>query len=307
MDMRRAGSWLLLVTLATLALLACRNETVQKPTPTTATSTPSARVDPPAPALASAAAREPALMPATIDSSPRPIGPYELPFLGKRNVYFVVPSSRAKPQRLVANLHGMCNPPGYACGLWKNAASQIGFLVCPTGNASCGPAMYDAPTWTESVPKMDEDLERAIAVVMEQYPDEVSREAAVLTGFSRGAFAAPEIAKMHAGRWPFLVLNEANVALDARALRKAGVRAVALIAGEKGSNVPGNRATVAQLTKAGFPARLWIMPGAGHYYSNDIDQIMTDAIAWVTANGGGGEGGDAGVERADGGDGRDGG
>jgi len=216
--------------------------------------------------------------------APRAIGPFELPFAEKRNVFFVVPPRRGKA-RLIANLHGMCNPPGYACGYWVNAGSSHGFLVCPTGNASCGPAMYNAPTWTESTTKMDEDLERAIAVVDGAYPGEVSRDGAILTGFSKGAYVAPDIAKMHPGRWPYLILNEANVALDAASLRKSGVRAVAMIAGEKGNEVNGERATVAALEKKGFPAKLWVMPGAGHYYSANIDDIMREAIDWLIAHG----------------------
>src|SRR5580692_5066157 len=53
----------------------------------------------------------------------RPIGPYEIPFDGARNVYFAVPPTRPSsdsPRRLIANLHGLCNPPGYACGYWTH-------------------------------------------------------------------------------------------------------------------------------------------------------------------------------------------
>src|SRR5687767_12137886 len=68
-----------------------------------------------------------------IDAAPPPppaptereIGPYEIPFDGARNVYYVVPKSTKKPQRLLANLHGVCNPPGYACGYWVEAASHV--------------------------------------------------------------------------------------------------------------------------------------------------------------------------------------
>jgi hypothetical protein len=220
-----------------------------------------------------------------VDAGPRDPGPFEIPFLDKRTAYTVAPTSRAKPQRLMVNLHGMCNPPGYACGYWVHAASERGFLVCPTGNGSCGAAAYNAPTWTESFEKMDDDLERAIGVVMARYPEEITRDGAILTGFSKGAYAAPRIAAMHPGRWPYLVLNEADVSLDVPSLRKAGVRAVALIAGEIGGQIAGERKTVATLTKQGYPARLWVMPKAGHFYSANIDAIMAEAIDWAIANG----------------------
>jgi hypothetical protein len=56
--------------------------------------------------------------PAPVEAGPttREIGPYEVPFDGKRNVYYVVSKTTKAPARLLANLHGVCNPPGYACG-----------------------------------------------------------------------------------------------------------------------------------------------------------------------------------------------
>jgi alpha/beta superfamily hydrolase len=130
---------------------------------------------------------------------------------------------------------------------------------------------------------MDADLEHAIAVVDAAHPGEMVREGSVLTGFSLGAYSAVQIARSHPGRWPYLVLNEADVPLDAAQLRAAGVRAVALLAGENGSQVAGERRTAERLAKQGFPARLWVMKGAGHYYSADIDALMAEAIAFVLA------------------------
>ncbi len=175
----------------------------------------------------------------------------------------------------------MCNPPGYACGYWTGAAKAEGFLVCPTGNGSCGGA-FNAPTWTEDEASVDRDLEASIAAVDSAYPNEMDREGAILTGFSRGAYIAPTIAAMHPGRWSYLILTEANVSLDVQRLRAAKVRAVALIAGEWGGELPGERATVKRLHDAGFPAKLFVMPKAGHYYSANIDEIMGEAITFVT-------------------------
>jgi len=132
---------------------------------------------------------------------------------------------------------------------------------------------------------MDGDLERAIDDVGALYPSELDRRGAVLTGFSRGAYAAPFVAMRHPGRWSYLVLVEADVALDAWTLRRAGVKAVALLAGEWGSQIAGERATVAKLEKQGFPAKLWGMPKAGHYYSANIDALMGEAIDWVVRQG----------------------
>jgi hypothetical protein len=237
----------------------------------------------------SAAAPQP-ITSTAIDAAPPPpaereIGPYEVPFDGARNVYYVVPRSTKKPARLIANLHGVCNPPGYACGYWVDAASKVGFLVCPEGNAKCGNNPKGSPTWSQPMPKFDEDLEKAIATVDTRYPGEIDREGAILTGFSLGAWAAYHIAKAHPGRWKYLILTEADVPLDAAQLRAADVRAVALLAGENGTQVAGERRTAERLKKAGYPAQLWVMKGAGHHYSADIDTLMAEAMEFVLSAG----------------------
>ena len=214
----------------------------------------------------------------------RAIGPYEVPFDGPRAVFYVVPRTTGGPHRLMANLHGVCNPPGYACGYWVQAASQVGFLVCPSGNSHCG-GPSGPPTWTEPLARIDADLEKAIEVVSSNHPGEMTREGAVLTGFSLGAYSAVQIARNHPGRWPYLIVNEADVALDVAQLRAAGVKAVALIAGDNGSQISGERRTADKLARQGFPARLWVMKGAGHHYSADIDTIMAEALAFVLSEG----------------------
>jgi hypothetical protein len=237
---------------------------------------------------ASARVADPALIPdsAAPDALalPREIGPYEIPFLGKRTVYFVVPPSRTTPQRLIANLHGICNPPGYACGYWTTAASEFGFLACPTGNAACGGGPNAPPSWDEPIAKIEEDLELSIKVLQDSYPGEIERDGAVLTGFSKGAYTAVTLASRHPGRWPYLILNEANVSLSLSALESAQVRAVALVAGEWGTQLAGERKTYEALKKQGYPINLWVMPKAGHYYSANIDEIMRQALSFVLSH-----------------------
>lgn len=227
-------------------------------------------------------ARPDAIPDATAAIEERPHGPFEVPLEGSRKVYYVVPRVKGTG-RLIANLHGVCNPPGYACGYWVEAASKAGFLVCPEGNSHCG--ANGPPTWSEPVAKMDADLERAISLVDAEYPGEMTREGSILTGFSLGAYSSVQIARNHPERWPYLILVEADVPLDLAQLRAAGVRAVALVAGEIGSQVAGERRSAERLAKQGFPARLWVMKGAGHHYSADIDTIMAEAVAFVLAAG----------------------
>ena len=205
-------------------------------------------------------------------------------FEGKRSAY-VMPPQAAGRVRLIAGLHGVCNPPEYACGYWIAAASQRGLLVCPEGNTHCGAADGNATTWTKPAAGMSADLEKAIAAVADVFVDRFDRKGAVLMGFSKGAYAAPKIAAAHPGRWPYLILVEAKVRTTAAALRAAKVRAVALIAGERSGQHATMRRTAAQLAKQGFAAKLWVMPKAGHHYSANIDAIMAEALDFVVAAG----------------------
>ncbi|HVH41268.1 MAG TPA: hypothetical protein VM925_02965 [Labilithrix sp.] len=274
--MRSVGGFAALIALAVL-LGACPRSPRTTARPDAGVGVASADA---AGALGPSAANDAAPFDASVDApATRPIGPYEVPFDKKRTAYYVAARSTARPARLLANLHGVCNPPGYACGYWVEAAASVGFLVCPSGNSTCG--ANGPPTWTESFPQMDADLERAITAVEARHPGEFGREGSILTGFSLGATAAYQIARAHPGRWPYLVLVEANVPLDKAQLEKAGVRAVALVAGEIGSQVAGERKTSERLAREGYPARLWVMKGAGHHYSADIDAIMAEAIAFV--------------------------
>ncbi len=205
-----------------------------------------------------------------------------------RPVYYAFPREGTRPFRLVAHLHGMCGPPSYACGKWIGAGTDVGAMICPTGNARCGdspysPPSWEASTWPELVAQMDADLERSIAKVDARRPGTFHREGAILTGYSRGAYAAAPIARRHPGRWPYLVLIEANVPLTVEGLKKSGVRAVALVAGEQGLEIAGMRKTEAELVADGFPAKLFVMRRTGHPYSEDIEYVMHDALAYVLA------------------------
>lgn len=213
-------------------------------------------------------------------------GPHEIPLAPGRPIFYALPAAGARPLRLVGHLHGMCGPPSYACGKWIEAGTEVGAMICPTGNARCGdsaygPPSWEAPTWEELVVDMDRDLEASIAKVSAKHAGALRRDGAVLTGYSRGAYAAAVIARMHPGRWPYLVLIEAKVPLAAEALRKAGVRAVALVGGEIGTEIASERKTQEELERAGFPAKLFVMPHAGHLYSDDMERIMRDALAYV--------------------------
>ena len=218
---------------------------------------------------------------APVDAARRDPVILHVPFGADRESFVVMPRDRSRTPRLLAMIHGVCTPPSYVCGSWKEAATATGLLVCPTGNATCGPDGTGAPSWEEPFADIDADLETAIAAVGRRSPAKVVRPGAVLAGYSRGGYAAVILAIRHPGRWPYLIVNEADVDLTVPMLRAAGVRAVALIAGEWGTQLAGERRTVDSLASQGYPAKLWVMPRTGHPYSADIDDIMRESLDFV--------------------------
>ena len=213
------------------------------------------------------------------------IGPYELPLLPPdRTVWYALPWSPDE-HRLIGHLHGQCAPPVYSCGQWIDAGAERGLLVCPTGNERCGSATGPA-MWDESFTLMDQDLERGVQIVDKRLGDGgIDRRGAILTGFSRGGWAAIELVGMHPGRWPLLILIEADVTIRAEYLRRSKVRAVVMVAASQGTELPGMKKSVEALVAEGFPAELLFMPKTGHMYSTDIEEVMRQAFAFVIDNG----------------------
>lgn len=282
----------LLIALAIALAIGCARSKRVDPSPSTSPSSPATRAlalaD--APAAADAAAEAAPADPGVGDAAPAPVevdGPHELALEPGRSIYYAFPRGGARPLRLVAHLHGVCGGPPYACGKWLSAGVEVGAVVCPTGNARCpdSPASvlpsWEAPSWSELVAIMNKDLEASVAKVEAKHRGSICRDGAVLTGYSRGAYAAAVIARQHKDLWPYLVLIEANVSLTAASLRAAGIHAVALVAGEQGDQIGGMRATVEALDKDGFPARLFVMKKTGHLYSEDMELVMRDALAYV--------------------------
>ena len=62
------------------------------------------------------------------------------------------------------------------------------------------------------------------------------------------------------------------------------MRAVALVSGEWSDEKKGMTQTAATLDRAGIPARLFVMPKTGHLYSDKMEDVMKDALAFLVAH-----------------------
>ncbi len=257
-------------------LAACQTASSPAPTPSHSSSVPSDGSA--TPAIADAAADVASAGRAERDN----VGPHEAVMLPGRNVWWAL-AKYEDEHRLVAGLHGQCGGPSYACGSWIDAGTERGFMVCPTGNEHCTSPM-GPPSWDESFALMDQDLELGIKIAQKKTDAGFDREGSVLVGFSRGGWAAIDLVRMHPGRWPYLILIEADVTINKAYLDASKVRAVAMVAAELGTELPGEKKSVDQMKAANYPAELFIMPRTWHLYSTNIDEIMRNALDFVLAH-----------------------
>jgi len=181
-------------------------------------------------------------------------------------------------------LHGACMSTTDTCRRLDALSSDDAWLVCPSGNSTCG---GDASDWSGDGDEKADFLDDAVGEALDSIdlPRADTRRTDVLMGFSRGAFVARDVAYARPGRYRGLVLIGAATVPDAELLRKNGIRRVVLSSGD----YDGSRKTmVVALTKlcaAGIPTR-WVSLGkVWHALPVDSPGRLRDALEWVREDG----------------------
>ncbi len=188
------------------------------------------------------------------------------------------PADASAPRPALVYLHGMWASPEDSCPRLQHAAAARGFLVCPRGNAPLGEGRMWAGTYASVAPQVRAALDAAAALA----PGKLDRSGdGTLLGYSNGAYFAAEIALHEPGRWTGLVLLSMRLELDAAKLRAAGVRRVVLGAGDKDLTAPSLRALAGRLEAEGLPARYVSLGPGGHELPADLDDRMTEPLAWL--------------------------
>jgi hypothetical protein len=170
----------------------------------------------------------------------------------------------------VVVLHGNFDRPEWECGVWADAASFYGFVLCPRGVRTPW-ATPEEDRWTyKGAASVAAEIEAGIAALEARYPRRVTRGAMVLVGFSLGAILAPGLVEASPGKYSHVFLVEGGVEkLDRRrvaSLRRAGVEGVGLAMSAPGRRRLAN-AAIPVLRAAGIRAIFVDMKGAGHGYS----------------------------------------
>jgi predicted esterase len=182
------------------------------------------------------------------------------------------------PRPALVFLHGMWAGPEDACPLLREAASRFGFLVCPRGNTPFDAGVMWSGTGADAAGPVRAALDEASRLPQ----GKLDRGAeGTLIGYSNGAYFAAELARTQPGRWPGLVLIGMRLDLDPARLRAAGVRRVALAAGDQDDTRSSMQALAQKLDDGGLPSRFVSLGRGGHAFPADMPARMCDAIAWV--------------------------
>lgn len=212
-----------------------------------------------------------------------------LPLAKWRPAVYAAPLDAGQPPwRLVAILHGNFDRPEWECEWWLATARRHGWLLCPRGvPRPDAPRSLDRWTYNGSSPAVRE-LHAGLDRLHQAYPKLIREERAILIGFSLGAILGPRVMLQSRVKWSHAIFVEGGAGVDhslIRQLAKRGLRRVAYLCGQH-SGCGGRAKQALRLWKRrGIPARLWIMPGVGHGYSDDFDPLARKVFDWLLEEG----------------------
>ena len=205
--------------------------------------------------------------------------PERLDFGAKRPAVYY-PSRHDQVRRpLMVMLHGMCALPEYECPVFRGGATADNWLLCAPGPAACagGGAM-----WVGSTKTLIRAVAQPLQALGERHAERIDPRRKALVGYSLGAAAALRIAIAEPGQWSGLMIVNAGVEPSAATLRKAGVRRIALVAGERDRSAQKLKRAATRLKRAGVDAQYFSMGAVGHYFDASSEARMVEALKWLS-------------------------
>ncbi|MFC1643289.1 hypothetical protein ACFL5O_11505 [Myxococcota bacterium] len=123
-------------------------------------------------------------------------------------------------------------------------------------------------------------LRRSLAALQQQ-SDTVDLQRKALIGYSLGASAALRAVTVAQGEWSGLMLVNAGLEPNATVLRAAGVKRVALVAGERDLSSPKLQRAAKRLLRGQVDARFFSLAATGHYFDASSEQRLLEPLLWL--------------------------
>jgi predicted esterase len=205
-----------------------------------------------------------------VDSAPAKLAPKVLGFAPAQ--------SAPVSSTTVIYLHGVHGRAERGCPWLRDGASEVGWLVCPTGVVEDEGGAGTA-SWGGDVPAQGAVVARALRAAEDAGG---SSEPAVAVGFSQGSYVALDLVKTGLARFRGLVLLAAPDAHPSAAkLKAAGVVRIALASGSLDAAYEPLARDVDRLRSEGIEARFFDLGPVGHTYAAANPEALRDAITWA--------------------------
>lgn len=175
----------------------------------------------------------------------------------------------------VVYLHGRHARVANGCPWFRSGASELGWLVCPEGVEAEANGSW---SWGGDVFAQGAIVNRTLRAAV---ANGATKEPGVAVGFSQGSYVAVDLVKARLARFRGLVLLGAEMHPDARTLREAGVKRVALGAGSLDGAHDSLVEEARRLDGEGLETRFFELGPIGHAYTTEDTAVLRDAIAWA--------------------------
>lgn len=199
-------------------------------------------------------------------AKPPRLEPEQLEVPHEAPAYFVAPAGKTK-KPIVVWLHGRGGNPEADCRKWAKVATEIGWLLCPSGPEDRGGG---ARGWANSWPAAQRTVDATVAAFTAKFGKQIKSGGHVLIGFSEGAYAAMNIGVREPelfDRWLIIAASDVywgGDGLNELRKNKKKIRRVYLLTGEKDGVVENTRRVYESIDREAVPVRIWTPNDIGH-------------------------------------------
>ena len=185
---------------------------------------------------------------------------------GEAHAFFYPPRVKGK-RPLIVWLHGRSGDPERDCQKWAKVATDIGWVLCPSGPEARGGGMRG---WNNSWPGAKRSVDAAVAAFGAKFGKRIKPHANILIGFSEGALVAMNVGVREPdtfSRWLILAANDVYWGGEGVSELRKGkkqLRRVYLLTGEKDGVVENTRRVHKTIEQEGVRVRLWTPSDIGH-------------------------------------------